>query len=65
MRIDERKFLKLIEKNGRITMAKVGQLFGVSQTAARKKLKKFEALGVIKGYYAEIDWSKTWYEEIE
>ena len=58
MRIDEKRFLKIIEKDGRMSMAKMATHFNVSETACRRKLKKLEERGFIKGYRAEIDWDK-------
>ena len=58
MKIDEWKFLKLIEKDGRMTMAKMATYFKVTETACRRKLQKLEEHGFIKGYRAEIDWDK-------
>jgi len=65
MRIDENKFMKVIEQNGRIPMAKMAKIFNVTETACRRKLKKLEEKGLITGYRAEIDWKKVKKEEEE
>jgi len=58
MRINEQKFLKLLKNDARMPMAEMARHFGVTETAARKKLKKLEDAGIIVRYVADIDWEK-------
>jgi len=68
MKIDEEKFLKLLQNDARMSMAEMAKNFGVTETAARKKLKKFEESEIIVRYVAEINWERfrepwKWLEE--
>lgn len=47
--------LKLLRENARMTYVELARRLGVSDTAVRKRMKRLEALGVIRRYTIEID----------
>ena len=56
-RIDETdaRILGLLQKDGRVPYAEVGQAIGMSGPSAHERVKKLEARGVIRGYSAQVD----------
>lgn len=55
--IDEvdRKLLKELRKNGRITLTELGHKLGLSPASVRSRLGKLERMGAVKGYTAIVD----------
>ncbi|WP_297468145.1 Lrp/AsnC family transcriptional regulator [Thermococcus sp.] len=55
--IDEkdRKILRILRKNGRVTLTELGNLVNLSPASVKSRVEKLEKLGVIKGYSAIID----------
>ena len=53
------KILELLEDNGRISHEEIGKRLNMSRPAIHQRITKLEQSGIIKGYYTEIDWSKT------
>jgi DNA-binding Lrp family transcriptional regulator len=53
------KFLELLENNGRQTHEEIGKRLSLSQTDIHQRIAKLEQSKVIKGYSADIDWSKA------
>ncbi len=51
--------LKLLEKDGRLTVKQMADLLGSDEKAVSDKLKQLEDEHVILGYKALIDWDKT------
>lgn len=51
--------LKLLEKDGRLTVKQMADLLGSSEKEVSDKLKQLEDEHVILGYKALIDWDKT------
>lgn len=49
------QILEILQRNGRITMTRLGEQVGLSQPAAAERVAKLEASGVIAGYSAEVD----------
>jgi Lrp/AsnC family transcriptional regulator for asnA, asnC and gidA len=47
--------LKALLKNSRISLSKVALELGISETAVRKRIKRLEIIGAIKGYTTIID----------
>ncbi len=48
-RTDE-KILKLLKGNARMSYQEIGEAIGMSRVAAKKRVKKLEAAGIIRGY---------------
>ena len=55
--IDEkdRKILRILRKNGRVTLTELGKLVNLSPASVKSRVEKLEKLGAIKGYSAIID----------
>ena len=46
----DRKILKLLKGNARMTYQELGEALGISRVAAKKRVRKLEEAGVIRGY---------------
>lgn len=55
----DRKFLELLQNNGRLTNAELAQETGLSVSACHRRVKQLEARGVITGYSAVVDRTKA------
>ena len=55
VRISNLDILGLLKKNARMSYSEIAKKLGVSETAIRKRIKKLEAEGIIKGYSLEIN----------
>jgi len=55
--IDERdrEILKILRKEGRITLTELGKRVGLSPASVKNRITKLERLGAIKGYSAVVD----------
>ena len=55
--LDERDkaILAALQRNGRATLADVGQAVGMAPSSVHERIRKLEQAGVIKGYRAEVD----------
>lgn len=53
------KILTELQDNGKLSIAELGRMIGLSTTATKERVKKLENEGVIKGYSAIIDASKV------
>ncbi len=62
VRISEKKLLKILEENARMSFVKIGKKLGVSEAAVRKRVRKLEKNGVIKKYTIEVNPKKAGYE---
>ena len=51
----DRKILRRIQDNGRITNAELAEQVGLSAAACHKRVKRLDNLGVIQAYTAIID----------
>lgn len=51
----DRKILKILQKNGKITNAKLSEEIGLSPAPTLERVKKLEHSGIIKSYHAELD----------
>lgn len=60
MKIDEtdKKILELLQKNGRITNAKLAATVGISPPAMLERVRRLETAGVISQYTAVLDREK-------
>ena len=61
--IDEKdlKIIEILRRNARATYTEIAKELGLTEAAARKRVKRLENLGVIKGYRAIIDYKKLGY----
>ena len=64
--IDEKdlKIIKILLRNARATYTEIAKELNLTEAAARKRVKRLENLGVIKGYKAIIDYKKLGYSII-
>lgn len=53
------EILNILQDNGKISIAELGRMIGLSTTGTKERVKKLENEGVIKGYSAIIDASKV------
>ncbi len=53
------KILELLEHNGRMSHEEIGKRLNMSRPAIHQRVSRLEESGVIKGYAAEINWSKA------
>lgn len=51
----DRKILKILQANGKITNAKLSEEVGLSPAPTLERVKKLEQSGLIKSYHAELD----------
>ena len=51
--------LRILERNGRITKSKLAEQVNLSISPAWERVRKLEESGIIRGYYADIDWIGT------
>ncbi len=56
------RLLEMLEANGRATFSELARRLGVSEAAVRKRVKRLEREGVIKGYSARVDPKKLGFE---
>lgn len=59
MDIYDYNILNELQNNGKLSIAELGRMIGLSTTATKERVKKLENEGVIKGYSAIIDASKV------
>ncbi|HWR61435.1 MAG TPA: Lrp/AsnC family transcriptional regulator [Clostridia bacterium] len=53
------KILELLESNGRMSHEEIGKRLNMSRPAIHQRVSRLEESRVIKGYTADIDWSKA------
>ncbi|MEP3248225.1 MAG: Lrp/AsnC ligand binding domain-containing protein [Sneathiella sp.] len=51
----DRKILRELQQNARVTMTELANRVGLTKTPCIERLKRLEARGVIKGYGAQLD----------
>ncbi|PIB36537.1 AsnC family transcriptional regulator [Reichenbachiella sp. 5M10] len=51
----DRKILKILQTNGKITNAKLSEEVGLSPAPTLERVKKLEQSGIIKSYHAELN----------
>lgn len=59
----DRRILRALQENARLTVAQVAEKAGLSQTPCWNRLKRLESSGVISGYVALVDQAKIGYPE--
>jgi len=60
MKVDsiDRKILNILQKNAKITNAKLSKEIGLSPAPTLERVRKLEISGIISGYHAKLDNSK-------
>ena len=60
MNIDktDKKILEILQRNAKITNAKLSKEIGLSPAPTLERVRKLEAKGIISGYNAKLDMSK-------
>ncbi len=64
VRISNSELVKLLIEDSRRSYVKLAKILGVTEAAVRKRIKKLEEMGVIRGYTIEVDPKKLGYELI-
>ena len=66
VRISEKDMIiiEMLMQNARTPYTEIARRIGVTEAAVRKKVKKFDELGIIKEYRAVIDPKKIGYEVV-
>lgn len=64
MKIDAKNWdiIKCLQQNARLSNAEIGRKVGLSSPAVAERIKKLEDYGVLKGYIAEVSYTKTGYQ---
>jgi len=52
------EIIRLLERDGRLTLAEIGKKVSLSAPAVKRRLDRLEAEGVITGYTAQVDYAK-------
>ena len=62
MKIDtiDKKILKTLQKNAKITNARLSKEIGLSPAPTLERVRKLETRGIISGYHAKLDKSKIY-----
>jgi Lrp/AsnC family leucine-responsive transcriptional regulator len=55
----DRKILRLLQENARISYAELGRQVGLTTPAVIERVRKLEDAGIITGYRADIDTAKV------
>ena len=60
MKVDrtDKKILEILQKNAKITNARLSKEIGLSPAPTLERVKKLEARGIISGYHAKLNISK-------
>ncbi len=58
VRFSNFELLEALRANSRIPYVALADMFGVSETAVRKRIRKLEEQGVIRGYTIDTDYRK-------
>ena len=58
------KILEILMKDGRKSYTEIAKILETSETSIRKRIKRMEEEGIIKGYKAEIDPAKIGYNVV-
>ena len=56
--------LKALLENSRVSLSSIAAQLGISETAVRKRIKKLEEVGAIKGYTTIVDPAYLGYEGV-
>jgi len=58
------KILEILMKDGRKSYREIAKILNTSESSVRKRIKRMEEEGIIKGYRAEIDPTKIGYNVV-
>lgn len=53
------KLLKLLQENARLSYREMGEAIGLTAPAVAERVRRMEDVGILKGYHAEIDFTKA------
>ncbi|KXB05739.1 hypothetical protein AKJ49_00180 [candidate division MSBL1 archaeon SCGC-AAA382A03] len=56
------KILKMLIEDGRVTLNKIGNEVGLSNSGVRRRIKNLEEEGILEGYTAVVDPEKIGYD---
>jgi len=56
------KIINILKKNARTPVLKMSSILGISDVAIKKRIKKMEDMGIIRGYTIKIDYPKLGYK---
>lgn len=62
VRISDIELIKMLKKNSRASFVKIAKKLGVSEGCVRKRVKKLEENGIIKGYTIIVNPKKLGYQ---
>jgi len=62
VRISNLDILKILIKNSKTPFLEIARVLGVSETAIRKRIRKMEEDGIIRGYTIDVDPKKMGFE---
>ena len=52
---NDRAILRILQKNGRISVTSIAQEISISESACRRRIERLEEEGIIKNYSCDID----------
>lgn len=57
LRLDERdrQIIEMIVRDGRVSFRRIAERLGISDVAVRKRVRRLERLGVIRGFTVKLD----------
>ncbi|MDX6460106.1 MAG: Lrp/AsnC family transcriptional regulator, leucine-responsive regulatory protein [Acidobacteriaceae bacterium] len=54
----DRKILRALQREGRLSFRDLGSRIHMSSNATAERVRRLQAIGVIRGYHAEVDYAK-------
>lgn len=54
----DKEILKILQEDGRISFSKIAQMLNMSESTIHMRIKRLRELGILKGFYADIDMEK-------
>ncbi len=57
--MDKEKLLKLLEKDGDMTLEEIAEQLGADMRDVAAQIDKYKETGVLLGVHAKVDWEKT------
>lgn len=62
VRLTDFDLIKILRENSKITNVELAKIFGVTETAIRKRIRRLESEKIIKRFTIEVDLKKLGYE---
>src|SRR5436305_12687449 len=53
------RMLKLLQENARLSLRQIGETIGMTAPAVSERVRRFEDVGILTGYHAEVDLAKV------